>query len=159
MQNITALLVHHKTQPFLMLKQALARLSVRVHTVGSYREAREAVAGAGTPHLVFTDTLLRDGNWADIVALAARAPAAANVIVVARVVDIHLYAEVLEAGAFDFIVSPFDSPGLEHVVRCAADNALAQREMAERQAQAPQKALFPSFPQPVSPAMAGPRTR
>jgi len=155
MQNITALLVHHETQPFRALTHALKRLGMKPRRVRSLREAREVMAGAETPPLVFTDTHLPGGSWADIVTLAQNASAAVNVIVVARVVDVHLYMEALEAGAFDFIVPPFEAPGLEHVVRCAAESVLERRDAARRLAQAPQKALFPALASHLLAKMAG----
>ena len=63
--------------------------------------------------------------------LAGRASQPVNVIVVTRVMDTKLYLEALEGGAFDFIVPPFASLDLAHVVRCAADNVQARREAAQ----------------------------
>ncbi len=161
MQNITALLVRHEAESFRELKSALARLSLATRTVSGYGEACEALADPETPHLVFTDTTLRDGTWADIVARAANAPAAPSVIVVARVVDLHLYAEALEAGAFDYIVPPFDGPGFEHVVRCALGRALERRAAAERipKHTGRQQTLSPSLDSTPLEAVASPRTR
>jgi FixJ family two-component response regulator len=59
--------------------------------------------------------------------LAARAPAPVNVIVVSEVVDIALYLEVIQLGAFDFIVPPMSSPDFAHVVWSAVDNVLWRR--------------------------------
>jgi FixJ family two-component response regulator len=39
--------------------------------------------------------------------------------VVARLVDMKLYLDVLESGAYDFVVPPLTSAGLAHVVRGA----------------------------------------
>ncbi len=89
--------------------------------------------------------------------LGARAPQAVRVIVVARVVNTRLYVEALEAGAFDFIVPPFEVPALEHVVTCAADRVLADRAATAQQAEAPQRSLFPSLAPPALPAVAGSR--
>jgi len=58
---------------------------------------------------------------------AASAPAAVNVIVVSEVVDIALYLEVIQRGAFDFIVPPMSSPDFAHVVWSAVDNVLWRR--------------------------------
>jgi FixJ family two-component response regulator len=45
-------------------------------------------------------------------------------------IDTKLYVSVIEAGAFDFMAPPFEALDLAHVVRCAADNALARRQAA-----------------------------
>jgi FixJ family two-component response regulator len=71
--------------------------------------------------------MLSDGTWADVVGLAAKVPAPVNVIVVARFVDIRLYVDVIERGAFDFLAPPFVPSDLAHVVRCAVENVVSRR--------------------------------
>ena len=77
--------------------------------------------------LVFTDTQLLDGTWADILAAAEKAAEPVNVIVVARVVDTRFSIEAIETGAFDFLAPPFVATDLAHVVRSALDNIVARR--------------------------------
>jgi FixJ family two-component response regulator len=89
------------------------------------------LGGLNPAPLVFTDTQLPDGTWADILATAEKAALPVNVIVVARVVDTRFYVETIESGAFDFVTPPFYPTDLAHVVRCACDNAIARR--TERQ--------------------------
>ncbi len=84
--------------------------------------------GSSVPHLIFTDTALPDGTWADVLSLAADTIEPANVIVVSRIVDIKLYIEAIECGAFDFIVPPFAAADLVHVLRCAVWNVMHRRE-------------------------------
>jgi FixJ family two-component response regulator len=79
---------------------------------------------------VSTEAQLTDGNWADVLTLAAKASEPVNVIVVAPHVDLILYIQAVERGAFDFIVPPFFDPELLHVVCIAADNAIARRQQA-----------------------------
>jgi DNA-binding NtrC family response regulator len=93
------------------------------------------------PLLVLTESELPDGNWADVVSLSARASSPINVIVVGQEIDTKLYASVIEVGAFDFIAPPFDALDLAHVIRCAADNALARRQAATNSRPSSQKAL------------------
>jgi FixJ family two-component response regulator len=82
------------------------------------------------PLLVFTESELPDGNWADVVSLSARASSPISVIVMGQETDTNLYVSVIEAGAFDFMAPPFEALELAHVVRCAADNASARRRAA-----------------------------
>jgi DNA-binding NtrC family response regulator len=86
------------------------------------------VWGGQPPHLVLADPRLPDGSWEDVVVSAATAPAPVNVIVVSEVVDIALYLEAIQRGAFDFIVPPMSLPDFTYVVRSAVDNALRRRE-------------------------------
>jgi DNA-binding NtrC family response regulator len=134
--RITALLVHHNSEIFITLKAALEHQGLRVAQAESRAQAKHAVGVQKPAPLVFTDTDLPDGTWADILALAGKAPLPVNVIVVARTVDTRLYIETLEAGAFDFIVPPFDATSLAHVVRCAADNVLMRRNARPQSDQA-----------------------
>ena len=109
------------------------------------------------PHLVFTDTTLADGTWADVTALAAKATMAVDVIVVSRLVDTRLYIETIETGAFDFIVPPLATTDLSYVVRCAADNVCERRQVQARAKQHPQRLLFPLFSQTSLAAMQRPK--
>ena len=77
---------------------------------------------------MFADARLADGSWEDVVLSAATAPAPVNVIVVSEIVDIDLYLEAIQRGAFDFIVPPMALPDFAYIVRSAADNALRRRE-------------------------------
>jgi FixJ family two-component response regulator len=76
---------------------------------------------------VFTETQLPDGNWDDVLSFAAGANAPVNVIVVSAHVDVALYIQTMEHGAFDFIVTPPSTLELLHVVRVAAANVFARR--------------------------------
>jgi DNA-binding NtrC family response regulator len=123
----SALFVHYESEPFGALEKALEGQSVRVCHASNCREASRLLQDPDPPQLVFTDTTLPDGTWADVAGLAAKAPSAVNVIVVARWVDMRLYVEVIENGAFDFLAPPFVPLDLAHVVRCAVENAVGRR--------------------------------
>ena len=101
--------------------------SIDIFTAKNCAEAALALWSDCPPHLVFTEIQLADGNWADVLTLAAKASAPVNVIVVAPFVDISFYLQAIERGAFDFIVPPLSDPELLHVVRIAAENALSRR--------------------------------
>ena len=127
LHGITALLVHHNSDVFTSLKAALEHQGMRVAQAESRAHAKRALGVQKPAPLVFSDTHLPDGTWADILALAGKAALPVNVIVVARLLNTRLYIETIEAGAFDFIVPPFNATDLAHVVRCAADNAIMRR--------------------------------
>ena len=125
--NTSALLVHQNSDTLRLLTGTLERLGVHVTHAGSRAQAKRMLGGFGPAPLVFTDTQLPDGTWADILALGEKAAIPVNVIVVARVVDTRFYVEAIEAGAFDFIAPPFNSSDLAHVIRCAVDNVTMRR--------------------------------
>jgi len=127
-ERIRVLLVHDRPEPMGSLRRALESQSIETESVRTCHEASQALWGCQPPHLVLADTRLPDGSWEVIVNLAARAPAPANVIVVSEVVDIALYLEVIQRGAFDFIVPPMSLPDFAHVVWSAVENVLRRRE-------------------------------
>jgi DNA-binding NtrC family response regulator len=144
-EKISALLVHDQPEPLRALEHALRSQSIKTLRARNYQEAMRVLGQENPPHLVFTDTALPDGTWADVLALASRGRQPANVIVVGRLVDTRFYIEVIEKGAFDFIVPPFAASDLTHVVRCASDSVVSHREALARAQKSPQSALLPPF--------------
>lgn len=80
------------------------------------------------PELIFTTTEHADGTWRDVIALAGKAVAPTNVIVVGKHQSIRLYLAVMECGAFDYILPPFEPEAIGHVVRVAAEDVRRRRE-------------------------------
>jgi DNA-binding NtrC family response regulator len=130
-ENIKALLVQARQDPLDALRLALEEQAIDIYRARNCGEAAMAIWSDCPPHLVFTDVQLADGNWADVLTLAAKAPAPVNVIVVAPFADVRFYVQAIERGAFDFIVPPLSDPEFLHVVRIAADNAVIRRRRAE----------------------------
>ena len=126
-EKISALLLHQSTESQRVLKQALEGRSIKVNWLRNCREALPLLSEADPPHLVFTEALLPDGTWADVVKLALEALKPVKVIVVSRLIDIKLYVETIVGGAFDFIVPPMASEELAHVLACAVDGVLNLR--------------------------------
>ena len=129
---VTALFVFHHSKPFDEIKAALGRTVAAAEWAQTLAEARNALSGANPPLLVITESDLPDGKWSDILSLSKNASSRINVIVVGQTINANLYASAIEVGAFDYIAPPFEGVDLAHVVRCAADNALAQRKTAIR---------------------------
>jgi DNA-binding NtrC family response regulator len=100
---------------------------MRVIQAESRAQAHQLLGGLNPAPLVFTDTQLPDGTWADVLAVAEKAKKPVNVIVVARVVNTRFYVEAIETGAFDFLAPPFNATDLAYVVRSALDNVVARR--------------------------------
>ena len=126
-EEISALLLHQSTESQRLLKQSLEGRSIKVNWLKTCGEALPLLRKADPPHLVFTEALLPDGNWADIVKLALGALKPVKVIVVSRLVDIKLYVDTIVGGAFDFIVPPMTSDELAHVLACAVESVSSMR--------------------------------
>jgi len=112
-------LVHDEEGPLTQLKFVLERQGIETSRVRTCAEAEAALTYAQPPLLIFTDTVLTDGTWANIAALAEKGHLALSVIVVSRHVDICLYLDALESGASDFIVPPFGDADVAYVVKGA----------------------------------------
>ena len=126
-EEISALLLHQPTESQRVLKEALEDRSVKVNWLRYCREALPVIGKADPPHLVFTEALLPDGTWADVVNLALKALKPVKVIVVSRLIDMKLYVETIAGGAIDFIVTPVTGDELAHVLACAAESVLNLR--------------------------------
>jgi DNA-binding NtrC family response regulator len=131
--NISAIvLLHGPSGLWQSLKHVLRGQTVRTHQARTCRELAQLLSGPDQPALIFTEAELADGNWQDVVRLAEAASRPVNVIVVSRQVDIRLYVEALQSGAFDFITPPFEPPEVAHVLRCAVGNVAARRNVTVR---------------------------
>jgi DNA-binding NtrC family response regulator len=126
-EKLTALLVHDNSETMAALRDALERQGIRTVRAESRAHAKRLLGGLDPAPLVFTDTHLPDGTWADILAVAEQAAQPVNVIVVARLVDTRFYVEAIETGAFDFLAPPFNATDLAYVVRSALSNVMTRR--------------------------------
>ena len=120
MQNrIRILLVHDEEGPMKELNALLKRQGLETLRLRNCAGVETVMADPEPPQLIFTDTILPDGTWADVTNLAARTHWAVPVIVVSRFVNLALYLEALENGAADFIVPPFRDADLAYVIESA----------------------------------------
>ena len=125
-ERLFALLVHDQSAAFEPLKRALKNLSVETCSVGTCGEAERLISQCA-PQIIFTESSMADGSWVSIVNLAEAADVPLNVIVVGAVPDMRFYLSVMERGAFDFVVPPFEHETLKFVVRSAALDTQARR--------------------------------
>jgi DNA-binding NtrC family response regulator len=125
--KVTALLVHHRNDRFFTLQLVLEALSIKVIRARSAKEAEKQLCEMPCPHLVLSDTVLSDGNWMDILDVAAKAMEPVNVIIVAPRADTELYLDTLDHGAFDFMTDSFTVPQIAHILKCAIDNVGRRR--------------------------------
>jgi DNA-binding NtrC family response regulator len=126
-----AVLVYDQPQPLESLKRVLRDLSVETCSVRTCEEAGRLVTQT-QPQLVFTDTSLPDGSWADVVRIAKMASSPVDVIVVGGKEDIGLYLSALEGGAFDFVLPPFEHEALEFVIDSARQDVRRRSQPARQ---------------------------
>lgn len=142
-------LIYERDDRFGLLRSVLDGLAVGMRCAKTCREAGLLLAETPAPLLAVTDSVLGDGNWLDVLDLAARSREKVNVIVVSPLADIRLYMEVMDHGAFDFITDSFTVPEIVHVVRTAISSALQAREQTAKLS-APSRQI-PHPPQPSHP--------
>ena len=126
-EKLFALLVHDHPEPFASLKQTLEDLSVGSYSVKTCKEAGDLISYCKPP-LIFTESAVADGSWANVLNTAEEAEVPLNVIVVAAQPDPQLYMCVMERGAYDFVAPPFEHEPLNFVIRSAALNTYRRRE-------------------------------
>ena len=129
--RLFALLIHDSSHPLESLKSVLRDLMVDTYSVRTCEEA-SSLLNQTHPHIIFTDTALPDGSWADILSLAAKADVPVNVIVVGNATNTRLYVSALERGAFDFVAPPFEREDLARVVGSAERDIRSRREALAR---------------------------
>jgi DNA-binding NtrC family response regulator len=114
--ELWVLLVYYEEDPVRGMERILLDQEISTRRVCNCSEAKAVLRGSAAPVLILTDTSLPDGTWADVLEAASTAPTTAPVIVVSRLADIELYLDVLESGAYDFVVPPLSSADLAHIV-------------------------------------------
>jgi len=126
-ERVSALLIYERLGSFGDVQRMLESRAIEVQIARSCGDALLRLWSEQPPHLVFTETQLLDGMWADVLSMTRKSRLPVTVIVVSRLADINLYVQVLERGAFDCIIPPFEVFELDHVIRCATDNVMARR--------------------------------
>lgn len=126
--KFSVLLVHHRDERFETLNLVLEALSAQKLRVRSLQEAEAQLCEMPCPHLVLTDSVLPDGNWMDVLDVAAKAAEPVNVIVVSAVTDLKLSLDAMDHGAYDFMTDAFTVPEIVHILKCALDSATQRRK-------------------------------
>jgi len=111
-----ALLVRRDDRFFGELRRVLESLGLEAVRVSNCKELESRLQDGGPFLTVFTDVTLPDGGYRDVCRMASRPAKPVPVIVVSPFVDMDLYIDSMENGASDFIVPPFLSTDIAHVL-------------------------------------------
>ncbi len=103
----TILLVSSNEEDYKVLSGILGASICSLRCARTCREARALVLRE-SPFTVLCERDLPDGTWKDVLDAIERAGHASCLIVVSRLADESLWAEVLNAGGFDVLAKPFD---------------------------------------------------
>jgi DNA-binding NtrC family response regulator len=111
------------------LLEALEDCAADVLAICDCREARRVLNGGLPIQVVFTDTNLPDGAWADVLEAVTRSRLYAQTVVCGRLPNVALRKDVLERGAYDFLAEPYDKEEIRRLVECAAAKSYMQAEI------------------------------
>jgi DNA-binding NtrC family response regulator len=91
----------------LRLREILSQRNWQLHEASDCREALALLRGQSIPVLL-CERDHADGSWEDLLKATARLPEPPNLIVFSRLADESLWAEVLNMGGFDVLMTPFE---------------------------------------------------
>jgi DNA-binding NtrC family response regulator len=118
--KITAMLIMvPERRPSLL--ETLEACGFDVLPVCDCSEARRILETEPKVQVVLTDSVLPDGDWRRVLETVAQAGANIEVVVSARLADHKLWIDVLEQGAYDVLVEPYQHDEVRRIVEAAAD--------------------------------------
>jgi DNA-binding NtrC family response regulator len=91
----------------LRLHEILCPRKWKLHEASACHEALALLRGQSIPVLL-CERNQADGSWEDLLGATARLPAPPKLIVFSRLADESLWAEVLNTGGFDVLITPFE---------------------------------------------------
>ncbi len=93
----------------------------------------QPVRGASSVGVVISDSRFPDGScWKDLLRELEKLGDPPPLIVVDRLADDRLWAEVLNLGAYDLLAKPFDRREVRHAVMSACRRRESEREILPR---------------------------
>ena len=108
---MSLLLVEDTASLSLLYRSVLSRAGYAVETAGTLAEAREAYRRV-RPQIMLLDLQLPDGDGIELLGELGRESPEARVIVITANGSINRAVQAMRAGAFDFLVKPFDEARL-----------------------------------------------
>ena len=122
-KNITGGPAHRRSG----LLEILDEKNVQVYPAADFREAQRRLSGPDSYDLVLTDAELPDGSWRDLLQLLLESERPCEMIVCSRVGDEQLWAEVLQCGAYDLLVEPYEGQEVLRIIQSAIESRYMRR--------------------------------
>ena len=91
----------------IQLREILCQEKWKLQEASNCCEALALMCDQSVPVLL-CERDLADGDWEELLNAAARLPAPPNLIVFSRLADASLWAQVLNLGGFDVLMTPFE---------------------------------------------------
>jgi DNA-binding NtrC family response regulator len=112
---VTVLLISADEKDHLFVRRALGHSNWTLYRCYNLAEAVQWLRNPSIS-VVITDDRLEGNDWHDVFRLTENLPWMPQVIVTTGKPETELWAEVLNAGAYDVLVKPWDERELFHVV-------------------------------------------
>lgn len=115
---IAILIMVRERRPSLL--EALEACGFDVLPVCDCSEARRILETEPKVQVVVTDTVLPDGDWRRVLEIVAHSYPNIEVVVSSLLGDHKLWIDVLEQGAYDVLVEPYECEEVRRIVEAAA---------------------------------------
>ena len=117
--KISAMLIMARERR-LPLLGAIESCGIEVVPVCDCNEARRMLEIQPPVRVVLTDEALPDGDWRGVLEIVAQACANIEVVVCSRLSDHKLWVDVVEQGAYDVLVEPYQHEEIRRIIEAAA---------------------------------------
>ena len=117
--KITVMLIMARERR-LSLLETLEVSGIYVLPVCDCSEARRMLESQLQVQVVLTDRALPDGDWRAVLEIVAQERANVQVVVCSRLRDHQLVIDVLEQGAYDVLIEPYQREEIRRVLESAA---------------------------------------
>ncbi len=122
LENITLLTVGSTLEDRQSIESILNSNGWTIQGAKTFREATQLLQSK--PSLILCEKDLPDCTWKDIFRVAQKLDYSAPFVVVSRIADQRLWAEVLNLGGFDMLLKPFEPDEVERVMNMAYRQAV-----------------------------------
>jgi DNA-binding NtrC family response regulator len=109
------------------LLRLLEGKDLQLFLASDFKEARQKLKGSTAYDVVLADAELTDGSWRDILQFILDSRRSCEMIVCSRCGDEQLWAEVLQCGAYDMLVEPYERQEVHRIIQSAIDNQYMRR--------------------------------
>lgn len=106
-RRVTALLISPFASDHSSLSEVFSRADWQLFVANTCEEGRRLLERESIP-VVICDRALKDGGWEHLLGSIREMSAPPKLIVCTRFIDERIRTEVLNAGGFDVVTSPFD---------------------------------------------------
>ncbi|MDR3698688.1 MAG: response regulator [Candidatus Sulfopaludibacter sp.] len=130
--NISALLVGEYSSERILVQDVFRKCGWRLFEARNRRRALHSLE-QNEVHVVIAESDLPKWNWRKVLSDLRRLALPPQLVVTSRTADEHLWAEVLNVGAYDVLAQPLDREEVERVV-AAASRQFEQQRLRQRPA-------------------------